>query len=221
MHLYFDIETIPDQREGAREEIAASITPPGNLKKPETIAKWEAEKKPAAIEEAWRDTALDGGRGELWCVAWAVDDGPIWHLSRCDLHEPEGVLVEGVLAAWEKEDADAHTWVGHYVDAFDLRFMWQRAVVLGVPLPPWLFDRVNSRRGTEDTRTLWLGRRPTDHISLDRLARTLGIEGKGDMDGSKVWDAVRGGRYDEVARYCMDDARITREIHRRLTGRAA
>jgi hypothetical protein len=50
--IVIDIETLPTDREDVKQMIAAGITPPGSMKKPETIAKWEAEQKPAAVEEA-------------------------------------------------------------------------------------------------------------------------------------------------------------------------
>lgn len=37
MRLYLDIETIPGQRPGLRDEIAAKITPPGNISKFERV----------------------------------------------------------------------------------------------------------------------------------------------------------------------------------------
>lgn len=69
--IYLKIATIPGQRPGLKEEIPAAITPPGSMKKPETIAKWEAEEKPAAIEDAWPKTAFSGEHGEIVSIAWA------------------------------------------------------------------------------------------------------------------------------------------------------
>ena len=48
MNIYLDIETIPGQRQGLKDEIGKTITHPGSMKKAETIAKWEAEQKPEA-----------------------------------------------------------------------------------------------------------------------------------------------------------------------------
>ena len=47
MKIYLDIETIPGQSPELKTEIAATIKPPGSMKKAETIARWEAEEKPA------------------------------------------------------------------------------------------------------------------------------------------------------------------------------
>lgn len=40
MVITLDIETIPCQRPGLLEEIRQTITPPGNISKPESIKKW-------------------------------------------------------------------------------------------------------------------------------------------------------------------------------------
>jgi len=230
MRIYLDIETIPSQDPAVREEIAEGVTPPANMKKPETIAKWEAEEKPAAVEEAWRKTAFAGDRGEVVAIAWAVGTGAVEVLSR-GLDEAEGDL----LAAWfarlgeQGDDPGGHwrpEWVGHNVQEFDLRFLFHRAVVHGLrpplPLPH------DARPGSEqvfDTMTAWAGYR--GRIGLDRLCRALGIPTKGaelggeEIDGSKVWDYVRAGRIEEVAAYCAADVERVREVHRRLTFAAA
>ena len=107
--------------------------------------------------------------------------------------------------------------VAHHAQ-FDVRYIWQRCVILGVPVPawwphdakPWDTDRV------DDTMLLWAGQ--GGRIGLDRLCRALGIPGKGDLDGSKVWDALQQGRINDVAEYCDDDVRRLRAVHQRIRG---
>ena len=38
--------------------------------------------KTAAIEAAWRKTSFHGDRGEVVCIAWAVDDNPVAVMAR-------------------------------------------------------------------------------------------------------------------------------------------
>lgn len=74
---------------------------------------------------------------------------------------------------------------------------------------PWEIDKVF------DTMVVWAGH--GNSISLDRLCRALGLPGKGYMDGSKVWAAVRDGRIADVIAYCPEGVRKVRDVHRRMT----
>ncbi len=224
MKIYLDIETIPGQAPEIREAIEDSITHPGNMSKPETIAKWEAEKKPVAVEEAWRKTAFNGHEGEIICISWAVDDGQPQVVMR-ELGGSERDMLEAffdqVLLAMPYNEKTMVEWIGHNVQAFDLRFIFQRAVILGVQ-PPFRIphnERPNSG-SVYDTMTAWAGW--GGRISLDALCRALGIPTKGDelggeeIDGSKVWDFVKAGRVCDVATYCMADVERVRKVYKRM-----
>jgi len=53
--------------------------------------------------------------------------------------------------------------------------------------------------------------------SLDYWCRRFGVESpKGKMDGSMVASKARGGRYDEIAEYCLRDTRATGSLFLRL-----
>jgi predicted PolB exonuclease-like 3'-5' exonuclease len=60
----------------------------------------------------------------------------------------------------------------------------------------------------------WAGAKGT--ISMDKLSRALGMEGKGDFDGSMVADAWANGQHETIIEYCKDDVRKTRAIHGRF-----
>ena len=66
-----------------------------------------------------------------------------------------------------------------------------------------------------DTMTKWNAQK---RISMDKLARILGLQGKSDIDGSKVWDMYKRGEHQAIADYCADDVRIVREIYKRMIG---
>lgn len=223
--LYFDIETIPGQRPGLREEIAKTITAPGQYKKPESIAEWERENKAAAIEEAWLKTSLNGTSGEVVVASFAVGDGEVVTITTEDWQDPgsEAKMLRALNEAISDCVPAAHivgmAVVGHYVSGFDLRFIAQRSIICGVrPHPilaraalakPWESDKVF------DTMVQWAG--VGNSISLDKLCKALGLPGKGAMDGSMVWPAVRDGRIAEVTAYCPDDVRKVRSVHHRMT----
>lgn len=220
MKLFFDTETIPDQTPGVIERIAATIEPPGNLKKPETILAWEVNEKPAKIEEVYRRTALDGATCELVTLAWGVEDSDILSVQRTPQDSERDMIREFFSELAKLKDlrhrATGIVWVGHNVRGFDLRVLYQRCVILGIKPPvPLPHDAGPASDAVYDTMTAWAGYRNT--VPLETVCRVLGIRGKGGIDGSKVWDYVKAGRIDEVAEYCRDDVYRVREIHRRMT----
>ena len=57
---------------------------------------------------------------------------------------------------------------------------------------------------------------PQKRVSMDKLCKALGIEGKGDFDGSmvaKTWETDK----QKVIDYCKDDVSRTRQIYKCLT----
>ena len=108
------------------------------------------------------------------------------------------------------------TFIGHNIAAFDLRFIFHRAVINRVPVPLW-FPR-NARPWDDsinDTMLMWAGQ--GGRISLANLCEALDIESDNEMDGSMVFDLYAQGRWQDIADYCADDVRITRECWRRMT----
>lgn len=219
-YLFLDIETIGTARQDVRDYIAASIKPPGNISKAETIAKWELESKPAAIADAIDKTSFDGAFGRVCCIGFAMDDG-----------EPEAVfsanderhVLEGFAYILDRSLAGERfttTVVGHNVGAFDLRFLHQRYIVHGIR-PPIVIARAISARPWEsekvyDTMVQWAG--VGNRVSLDKLCLALSIPSpKSELDGSKVAEYVAAGRINEVASYCAGDVEAVREVHRRMS----
>jgi hypothetical protein len=233
MNIYLDIETIPGQSPAVRELIAESVTHPASMSKPETIAKWNAECREAAIEEVWRKTSFDGALGHIAVIGYAIgDDEPVTlYRDAYGTPEAEREMLAGFFAAVDgaggrmlaggTRTGSTPTLIGHNVLDFDLRFIFQRAVMLGIRPPQCLpFDAKPWDKTVFDTMTAWAGAR--NRVSLDKLCRAFGIAGKGseiedDIDGSKVWDFVKAGRIADVARYCAGDVERVRQIHQRLT----
>lgn len=232
--LYADIETIPDVRPGAKERFAETVQPPANMKKAETIAEWEATKRLEAIEKAWLKTSLNGGFGKVAVISWAFDDGPVTSAYSDDWASEDGER-ETIKAFFQATDAwIAENWskgnsvrpqiIGHNVIAFDLRFLFQRCVVLKVPAPLWL--PVNAKPWDTDvvfdTMVAWGGHR--EYVRMDVICEALGIPLKGsefddpedEIDGASVWKAVQDGRIFDVSRYCAGDVERTRLMHKRM-----
>src|SRR5210317_2009879 len=72
--FFFDIETVPDQSPDAFAEHVGNVKPPGNYKKQETIDQWLFDNAERIATEEWKKTALNGLRGEIVSIAWAIDN---------------------------------------------------------------------------------------------------------------------------------------------------
>lgn len=197
---YLDIETIPDQSEGAFERAMEGISVPANYKNEETIEKYKQEK----AQEAWEKTALDGFKGHVCCI---VRDDKRYIMQDVD--------AEKDILEWFFSDMKECVLVGHNIIGFDIQFLTRRALVLGVKLPgEWIWPRALKPwdKSVFDTMTALGGK---DWISLDNLAKALGIKGKSGNGGAVnfMW---QNGMHDEIAEYCADDVRVVREIHQRF-----
>jgi uncharacterized protein YprB with RNaseH-like and TPR domain len=216
MYLYLDIETIPCEDEALKAEIAAGITPPGNYKKPETIAEWEKTEKPKLVEEALQRSGLDGGFGRVLCIGWAVDDSPV----KVACEDEERLLLQVFLDEIGDTAGKLPTIVGHNIAGFDLRFLWQRCVVNGV-FPTGLLSAMNAKpwdKGLNDTMLMW---HPQNRVSLVKLCKILGIPKEDPVDGSQVYRLLKEGKLDEIIAHCKSDVEAVRAVHRKLIFRKA
>lgn len=219
-YLYIDIETLPTQNPDAIVEIAATVKPPASLKKVDSIAEWTAKERPAAIDEAVAKTSFNGGYGSVCVLSFAWDDEVVGCVDRRPVMEwTEAEMLQSafdIIAHQAKSRASYQpVIVGHYVADFDLRFLWQRAFVLGVKMPAWWpRDPKPWSKEVHDTMQMWAGAKGT--ISLDNLCRALGIPGKDGFDGSMVAKAWANKEYDRVAEYCKDDVERVRAAHKKM-----
>lgn len=241
MELYIDIETIPAQRPDILEEIRqskqaeleaaiAAVKPPINYGA-EAADKWMKEKGAAQIEAltagmeaeidaAYRKTGLDGAFGQICVIGWAFNNEKAQTICSA---EDEGSILYGfskTLGEVDQSERFNTMVIGHNVSSFDLRFMVQRHWINGLrphhiitraaQAKPWESDKVF------DTMVQWAG--VGNRVSLAKLCKALNIPSpKTDLDGSKVWDAVKEGRLDDVAMYCAGDVEATRAVYKRMT----
>lgn len=216
MNIYIDIETIPDQSPGARQGFIDAVEAPGQYKKPESIQKWKDENAETEGDNQWRRTALNGSRGEIFCIGYALNDAPA-SVIRGDTERDTLQIFGEVVSATLRHSSVTPYFIGHNVLSFDLRFLWQRYVVNGIR-PGFKIPHTDRPGGNNhfDTMHEWAGW--GNRISQDNLAKALGLPGKpNDIDGSKVWDFVSAGEHKKVMDYCLDDVEQVREIYKRLT----
>ncbi|MBI2855840.1 MAG: ribonuclease H-like domain-containing protein [Chloroflexi bacterium] len=209
IRLFLDIETLPGD-ESLKQQIEGQITPPGNISRPERIEQWMQDERSQEVEKRYRATSLRGHAGRILCIGY--------------LKETPQDVVEGVLTGDEADilrdfwtlAEDVDLFVGFNVLDFDLKFIVQRSIILGVrPGMDISFNRFRNDQ-VYDVMVEWdMGGR--ERISLDNLARAMVIESpKGDIDGSQVYDYFLAGRLQEIYDYCLRDVRATAEIYRRM-----
>ncbi|MDE3023709.1 MAG: hypothetical protein KGI54_17985 [Pseudomonadota bacterium] len=217
-------------KEKAAEELGIDAEKAKYISKDSMLARWverfRDEKLEEVAEEKWRRTSFDGALGHIAVIGYAIDNddpGSVWNLiPEADEAEVLSEFFAIIRDSYSPSSDRLPVIVGHNVIDFDLRFIFQRAVILGIEPPavipfyarPW-DDRVF------DTMTRWAG--IGNRVSLDKLCKVLGISQKGaelngeDIDGSMVWDFIKAGRIEDVATYCAGDVMRTREIYKRLT----
>lgn len=242
--ITIDIETLPDMRLGARDAYIAAAkqdikVPAGATKESlaadlgitdkDTIkftprasldARWIEEVGPSQAEPigdaAWRRTSFDGSKGSLLMIGMAVDDEPPVVVLEGTETETLRAFYRNVARAYDPRKDQRPVFVGHNILGFDLRFILHRSIILGVQPPALVpFDAKPWDHSVYDTMTRWAG--VGNRIKLDALATALGIQGKGDIDGSMVYDLYAAGETLKLVDYCADDVRMTREIYRRMT----
>lgn len=219
-----DLETLPQQPEtDIREKIAETIEPPAQMSKPETIKEWmEGTGKyvgvrDALIDEQYRKTALDGARGQICVIAWAIKDYDPQSLVATPGTASEADILSNFfdLLRMQLGKQPMPYFIGHYISGFDLTFLWQRAVINKVN--PGMFLGQHGRHDKDyfDTMIAWAGYK--DRISLENLCIALGIPCKTDgLKGGEIWDYWKAGKYAEVEAHGIMDVVSVREVYKRL-----
>jgi len=219
-NCFLDIETLPVQPEDeAKAIIAEAIKAPATMKKQETIAAWHEDKgkyagaKDAAIEAIYRKTSLEGLSGQICSIAYAIEDQDVVVIYD---EKEEELLRRFFTFLSNKLDGRPPFFIGHNIGAFDLKFLFHRAVILGIKPP---FELPFSGRHNQhffDNMQAWAGF--GGRISQDNLCKALGIEGKpDDINGSMVFDIWKDGGIKRIAEYNADDVTKARMIYKRLT----
>lgn len=195
--FYFDIETLPAEED--KHEI---------LKK---LYEKKKEKNPKArqtLEEYLEDTNFGGAFGRIFCICYAIDDGPVESLS--------GDEKEMLEKFW-KLVSDVDQFIGHNILEFDLKFIVQRSIILKVKPTRPLDFRKYQKTPIYDIMHEWThwGR---DGVAMDALAHAMDIPSSkdGGIDGSQVHEFYKAGKGQEIIDYCSRDVEVTRAIYKRM-----
>jgi hypothetical protein len=231
MQILIDIETIPDQSEGAIDRIKKDIEVkvPADLTKPKlmdtlgctdkykTVGELKGmwletfgeEQKVIQANEKWLKTSFDGAYGQVICIgAEVVHSGEQF----CQCTGDEVDLLESFWD-WvlDRSSSPDLSFIAHH-KKFDLPFMFHRSVIKGVR-PTLSFDP-HSRKH-ECTMELWAGF--GGRIGLDRLAGILGLSGKSEgMSGAEVWPEYQKGNLKGIAGYCAQDREVLKAVYNRI-----
>lgn len=187
------------------------------------VDRFRDERLEETAQAEYLKTSFDGSKGQIVVFGAAINDDEPNAFYESDWQHPDAErktivrAFEFIADSFSGASQRMPVFVGHYISGFDLRFAFQRAVILGIKPPSIIpFDASPWDEQIFDTMTKWCGRQGS--IKLDALCRALGVTGKTEgMDGSQVWDYVQSGRVGEVAAYCMDDIDASRNCYRRMT----
>lgn len=141
------------------------------------------------------------------------DQCKVWSLGNPDSGEAE--LIERFFDGIERYSPTLVTWNG---SGFDLPVLHHRAMIHGVAAGRYwdtgdddrefkwnnYLNRFHARH--TDLMDVLAGYQPRAFAPLDQMAVLCGLPGKMGMDGSKVWDAYREGRIEDIRNYCETDA---------------
>lgn len=247
-YVVFDIETGPLSQDRIREIYPpfdrSSIRHPGEFD-PESVKYGpmkDPEKRAAKLEECrakhaaevadfdktlaqseaayWKkifdDAALSAFSGQILAIGYRSDKGTLIHGVDDDVSEQD--LLVSFWEQYERFRKNDRQLVGFCIKDFDVPFIAQRSVILGINVPTTLLqnDRYLDRTFI-DLRDRWaFGGRPSG--SLNQLCAALGIRGKlegvtGAMFAELYWNPETRPKAME---YLAEDVRAEYEVAERL-----
>lgn len=232
--LYIDIECIPSQhdwvidgiKEKAQNEIE-NLTPPKSYKSDEAISKWMRDTVKSiedGVDEEYKKAVFDGATNHIISIGCAFnDERPVgFTVKSGDIFKEEKNIINNFYDFFNVKQQDNRynfsvVFVGHNISGFDLKILRQRSVILGIKPPIKICNAFKSKPWDEnpyDTMLQWDAKK---FVSMDKLAKAFGISGKGEVDGSMVFDMWKAGKYQEINDYCLSDVEMTRLIHKKMT----
>ncbi len=213
--LAFDIETVPDLAGLRRVN-----TLPAELSD-EAVLEWVTQQRRAQTGGDFLPLVYQ----KVVAIACVLRDGGFKVASVGAADDSEAELIRRFYDLIDRYTPQLVSWNG---GGFDLPVLNHRALMHGVTAAKfwdWGDDdrefKWNSYLGRYHTRHLDLMDvlamyQPRAYAGLDPMARLCGFPGKLGMDGGEVHAAVRGGRIDDVRRYCETDAMNTYLLYLRF-----
>lgn len=211
MNLFLDIETIPfiDVKE-------SDLKAPAQYKKPESIQKYIEENYGNLMTAEIKRRSVSVYENRIVCLGFAFNHEDPIGLT----YETEEEILKAFQAivldrcANEGGSPEGMTLIGHNIKEFDAPSLYLKAC-------KYKLDAIQSmfyfgRKNMVDTMVMGSYFKYKTFVSMDSLCKYFGISGKGDVDGSKVYGLWKEGKLDEIAKYCCDDVKKTRELEKIL-----
>lgn len=201
--LFFDIETIPADEKIKDVAVLSAV---------QKSRKANKENRMVSKDLLYRQTAISGDFGQIFCIGYALNDQTIEIIKGTETD---------ILKNWWRVANQADLFIGHNIMDFDLRFIFKRSIIHKIrPASKHLNLSFARYRNFPifDTMREW-EKWSQSFISLDTLAKALNLESsKSDgIDGSKVYDYYLKGEHQEIYDYCKKDVKLTRQVYKRMT----
>src|SRR5258708_4732487 len=212
MNVYIDIETAPLPMEQIRAQMPVFIeadVKTGNRKDPEKIKAYIEEAR-IEHEKNWiARAALSPLTGSIVAIGWLKEGGTSSIMMEGEFSERD--MIEAFFAFYQSQYGAR--WIGFNIARFDVPFLVRRAWTYGLEVPRFYNGRyLNS--SLVDLLQLWQCGDAKEFISLDRIARYLGLPGKS-MDGS-AFAALKYENQEAAIEYLRNDLELTKAVAERL-----
>lgn len=230
----------PKVKLGSLEKpIAADLTKTGTTKDPVKLAakkqqiiekaRIKEEERLIAIEEKIKEAkdeqisgmALNPFYGRICSYAVYGNEGRISKYSvLTEINDKQETnLIKDIFREFANTNTTSPTIITWNGEKFDLRFLYTRAVILGIELPS----------GCVSFRTMTKRYENENHIDLMTVLHNYGAYGslenaayailgekKLDHDFSKFIELIETGQGDEIGRYNLKDAELTYRLYKRV-----
>ena len=226
--ITIDCETLPEQTaEHSDEEIVAYTDSSDITRQRSTPVIDDAATGASSNTRDRHRSALNGDTGRLLCIGFTDEGGgrqPVkgvlgWNRERGCFTGDEAEILRDFWEMMRTFRPCVDRIVGHNIYNFDLPFIYKRSVICGVrPSIELNFARYRNQP-IYDTMCEWEKWNLRYTISLDRLARVLGLESPktNECDGSRIAELFTRGEHKTIRDYCLKDVVTARRIYRRMT----
>lgn len=184
------------------------------------------DKLPATPEEIYNRAAIYAEFGKVICVSCGVISGPATDRKltlKSFYGDDEKELLFRLYDMLHKWGSEGQKYLcAHNGKDFDFPYLCRRMIIHGMKLPsvlqlsgkkPWEIPHI-------DTMELWKFGDYKNYISLNLLARALGVPTpKDDIDGSQVGEVYWVQRdLSRIVTYCQKDVVTVAQVYLRIHG---